>query len=210
MKSVSSLLGSAQSRHAALMALVVIPAGALAYVLISADNDDRPSLHPSSTLQSHSLSPKGDVPPSPIPLPSSAASASSEPLGSPVDRSSGGTLPSSTQSMSLDSQYPPQEENRSDHVSADNAPDVQPPMIYGAPNMIASLPSNQVAIISEIAEEFHQRIGSSTFSPEDPRYLDTWTTAKAEADEHLRIQLGDDVFRAMSWGDSAPASPSQP
>ena len=68
------------------------------------------------------------------------------------------------------------------------------PAVFAIPDNDENLNSDQQEKINEILKSFTYEVSVGSTNPDDPAYLDRWQKAQAEADDRLRMVLGQEDY----------------
>jgi hypothetical protein len=72
------------------------------------------------------------------------------------------------------------------------------PAVFAIPNTDPNLNSEQLDKVNEIVRDFTHEVSAGSTNPDDPAYLARWQKAQAEADDRLKLVLGqEDYLRYM-------------
>jgi len=79
-------------------------------------------------------------------------------------------------------------------LSIPNQEDAMIPAAFGMTDNDSNLDDDQKAKIYEIIKSFAHEVESSQANPDDPAYLARWQKAQADADDRLRLVLGQEDY----------------
>lgn len=68
------------------------------------------------------------------------------------------------------------------------------PAVFAIRNTDANLNSDQLDKVNEIVRDFTHEVSAGNTNPDDPAYLARWQKAQAEADDRLRMVLGQEDY----------------
>ena len=80
------------------------------------------------------------------------------------------------------------------HASAEAKPVTMPFALMDIDPAALNLTEEQRQAIAELRQNFTEQIGGTNQSPDDPAYLARWQQAQPQADNMLRLTLGNDAF----------------
>ena len=76
-------------------------------------------------------------------------------------------------------------------------PDPPIPAVFGATPLLQSGTSPAAAVVTDIAQEFTERVKAAGWDTSSQVYQETWEKAAEEADQALRNKLGDEAYAEM-------------